>query len=279
MPTSSEHLALGLLHVEVARSDDHVHRRRPSRCRRPVPRPPAPRPSGRQRSAPVSRQAAEHDRIDIAIAARRCAHGDLGTPATRAVTTPITTVLGYGARPPGRTRQRSVDRARSAAPRSWRSNSTVRPRAAPPRPTRATLSIASSSPARRRRPARCAAASSSPPATRSGAGLRAGGIEPARVARGPPRRPAGRTSATISATASLNRLRGRHEGAQLAASAAPARRPPQPLTLHPAAPAARRSPGPSACGRPGSAISRARADSDLLADHEAVLAATWCPSR
>ena len=24
-----------------------------------------------------------------------------GTPATRAVTTPITTVLGYGARPPG----------------------------------------------------------------------------------------------------------------------------------------------------------------------------------
>ena len=99
-PDLAEHLPLGLLHVKVAGTDDHVdgrHRLGPVRERgdrlraaHPVDDRRAGQPAG-----------AEDDRVDLAVKARRRAHGDLLTPATRAVTTPITTVLGYGARPPG----------------------------------------------------------------------------------------------------------------------------------------------------------------------------------
>ncbi len=44
----------------------------------------------------------EDDGIDVAVLASGGAHTAMrSTPASRAGTTPITTVLGYGARPPG----------------------------------------------------------------------------------------------------------------------------------------------------------------------------------
>ena len=71
----AEHLALGLLHVQVARPDDHVHavdrfgavrqRRHRLRAADPVDRVGTGEPAG-----------AEHDRMNVAIAAGRSAHGD-----------------------------------------------------------------------------------------------------------------------------------------------------------------------------------------------------------
>ena len=50
----------------------------------------------------AQRAGAEHDRVDLAAAARAASTTTTSsTPATRAVTAPITTVDGYGARPPG----------------------------------------------------------------------------------------------------------------------------------------------------------------------------------
>ena len=83
IPTRPGHLALGLLDVQVAGADDHVDRPGSTRSRRRARRSPGRRPSGRRSSAPVSRQAREDRRVDLAVAAGRRAHDDLAARRPR----------------------------------------------------------------------------------------------------------------------------------------------------------------------------------------------------
>ena len=93
-PDRSRELALGLLHVQVARADDHVDAARPSRCRRRARRSPARRPCGRRaprRTAGRCRGSPGRSRRRRPAERRRRRRA---RPPARAVTTPITTVLG-----------------------------------------------------------------------------------------------------------------------------------------------------------------------------------------
>ena len=84
------------------RADDHVDGRRPTRSRTRARRSPARPPSGRRRATPGEPAGREHDRIELAVPRPAAStRRSCSTPAILAVTAPITTVLGYGARPPG----------------------------------------------------------------------------------------------------------------------------------------------------------------------------------
>ena len=101
MPTTARELALGLLHIQVARGRRSRRRGAPSRCRGRARRSPARRPCGRPARP---RTAGRLPRIAGSISPSGPGGEQTATsitPAARAVTTPITTVLGYGARPPG----------------------------------------------------------------------------------------------------------------------------------------------------------------------------------
>ena len=97
---AAEHLALGLGDIGVAGSDDAVHRRRWSRCRKPAPPPPGRRRCGRSRSPrpgaprPAPAGSAPRPGVGTHIAIRP-------TPATRAGMAFISTEDGYAALPPG----------------------------------------------------------------------------------------------------------------------------------------------------------------------------------
>ncbi len=152
---------------------------RPSRSRTRARRSPGPRPSGRRADAPASRQARQHDGIDPAVASGRRAHGDLARRRpTRAVTTPMTTVLGYGARPPGTyTAARCTGTSRSVT----RVALEATPSARRPEPASATAATLLDRRAQRRRAPRVQRvprrASSSASGTRSGGGVSAAGVE------------------------------------------------------------------------------------------------------
>ena len=75
-PDRRRQLALGLLHVQVARADDHVDAAAPSRCRTPARRSPARRRSG-TRAPPRTAGSAEDRRVDLPVRARRRAHDDV----------------------------------------------------------------------------------------------------------------------------------------------------------------------------------------------------------
>ena len=94
MPTMRGELVLGLLHVQVAGPHDHVDALDASRCRRRARRSPGRRPCGTR----APRRTAGRCRGSRGRSARRRpggAHTATSiTPAARAVTTPITTVLG-----------------------------------------------------------------------------------------------------------------------------------------------------------------------------------------
>ena len=98
-PDHRGELALGLLDVEVAGPGDHVH----PGPRPRVPRPARPRPGRRPCGRPPPRRTARR-RPGSAAGPGRPGRGGAqtttsSTPAAWAVTTPITTVLGYGAAP------------------------------------------------------------------------------------------------------------------------------------------------------------------------------------
>src|SRR3954470_20189905 len=122
------------------------------------------------------------------------------TPAARAVSAPMTTVLGEGAGPRGTniaTRPTGTSRSRTAWP--WGSStSTSRPRSASA--TARTFAIAVSRPARTAGSSACSASESSPGSTRSGPSTRSKRSTYRRSAPSPSTRTASTISATSSAT-------------------------------------------------------------------------------
>src|SRR5437764_2169846 len=120
------------------------------------------------------------------------------TPATRAATTPITTVLGYGARPPGTYTAALSTGALRTAPR-WLPNRAVRSSSKLSSTTRPTFSIIACSPSWTSGSSPAPAASSSWPSTRSGRGS-APCVSRARTYSLSASSPPDRTAATISAT-------------------------------------------------------------------------------
>ena len=103
-------LVLGLLHVQVARARRSRRRARPSRCRRRARRSPARRPCG-TRARPRTAGTCRGSPGRSAPSGPGGAHtATSSTPAARAVTTPITTVLGIGGAPAGHVHGGGADR-------------------------------------------------------------------------------------------------------------------------------------------------------------------------
>jgi hypothetical protein len=95
MPTRPRQLPLGLLDVEIAGADDHIDGG--DRLGAVGERGDRLGAAHAVHLATPTARTRQRDRIDR----RRRTTTTSATPAARAVTTPITTVLGYGARPPG----------------------------------------------------------------------------------------------------------------------------------------------------------------------------------
>ena len=97
----ARHLALGLLHLGVARARRSRRPAGPTRCRRRARRSPGRRPSGRPRSRRTARRRPGSSGARARPGPGGAHTASSSTPATRAVTAHMTTVDGYGARPPG----------------------------------------------------------------------------------------------------------------------------------------------------------------------------------
>ena len=238
-----------------ARTGSRVRRSRrpapPTRFRRRAPRSPGRHPSGRpsRRRRAGTRRGSPGSTSPSAPGGAHTATSR--TPATRAGTTPITTVLGYGARPPGTytpalaTGARAqpdhmgaeLDRGLLAVGAGGRDGLDVGDRALEP--------VAHVAGRARRRPRR---------APRRRRSRRLGSAPP--VSNGAcsadnAASPSPRTRATISATAALTDSAAGTSARSWATTRGVVAAQADSLTPHRAAPAARRSPRPAACARPG----------------------------
>ena len=274
MPTLPEHLALGLLHVQVPGADDHVDRRdRLGAVGERRDRLGAAHPvDGRGAGEPAR---AEDHRVDVSVGARGRAHDDLLDPGD-----PGRDDAHHDRARVRRAAARDVHRRRSpraparAGPRACRARPS-RPLAVAARAasaTASTLAIARSSPSRTARVQPVGGARRARRRRRAAAWARRRRCRTRACSHDSAASPPPRTRATISATAGADRLR-RRARAPAAGRRARAGSPlsADPLTPHRAAPAARRSPAALQLVRdrvgdqPGGAVR------DLLPDDEPVL--------
>ena len=204
------HLPLGLLHPQAARPDDHVDRRH--RLRAVGERGDRLRAAHPEHGVDLAQRARGEDRR----VRRRPRRTTSSTPAARAVTAPMTTVDGYGLRPPGR-RSRRAPTGTSRSRTVWPCGSVASASASsPPRRPRRTFATPPRAP--RARPGR---APSSAAASSSGVDpQRAAAAEALLVARAARASPPARTAATICAhDVRDRRARRARPGAPRAASA------------------------------------------------------------